>query len=212
MRLKETPKYHLTKGNDAAVVETFQSIANKYNRPCSLTVEKLESLGVINSTYGNARYGFGEFWAHIRGLFVTKQLAISTLMIWLSWILIGKTIAPLLFKMMSSLKLIVSRSGIPTLLRLPSGLSCHTRGSDRRVRTVLPVEKLHAQQHCWSFRACSCWFHVQSQSAWSQVHNGNRCPHHHGLLLRLHRSTDSSGKRWFELRDFFLAEHLLWHP
>ncbi|CAH0057858.1 unnamed protein product [Clonostachys solani] len=89
MRLKETPKYHLTKGNDAAVVETFQSIANKYNRPCSLTVEKLESLGVINSTYGNARYGFGEFWAHIRGLFVTKQLAISTLMIWLSWILIG---------------------------------------------------------------------------------------------------------------------------
>lgn len=87
--MKETPKYLLVKGEDAAVVKLFQDIAQKYHRPCSLSLEALRSLGSINSTYGKSRYGFGEFWAHIRGLFVTKKLAISTLMIWLSWLLIG---------------------------------------------------------------------------------------------------------------------------
>ncbi|VUC23513.1 unnamed protein product [Clonostachys rosea] len=89
IRLTETPKYLLTKNQDAAVVEVFQNIAKKYQRPCSLTVERLQSLGTIESTYGKARYGFGEFWAHIRGLFATRQLAISTVMIWISWTLIG---------------------------------------------------------------------------------------------------------------------------
>lgn len=91
IRLRETPKYLLTKGEDAAVVMIFQDIAKKYNRPCSLSLEALESLGTIHSTYGKSRYGLGEFWAHISGLFVTRKLAISTLMIWLSWLLIGKS-------------------------------------------------------------------------------------------------------------------------
>lgn len=89
IRLKETPKYHLTKGQDEEVVKTFQHISQKYNRPCSLTLEALESCGTIQSTYGKNRYSFGEFWAHIRGLFMTRKLAISTVMIWFSWLLIG---------------------------------------------------------------------------------------------------------------------------
>ncbi|KAK4937230.1 Filamentous Growth Regulator [Elasticomyces elasticus] len=89
IRLKETPKYLLTKGDDAAVVKTFQYMAQKYNRPCHLSLEELESCGTIQSTYGKSRYSLGEFWAHIRGLFVTRKLAISTLMIWFSWLLIG---------------------------------------------------------------------------------------------------------------------------
>ena len=91
IRLRETPKYLLIKGEDAAVVRIFQDIAKKYHRPCRLSLEALESLGTIKSTYGKSRYGVGEFWAHIYGLFVTKKLAISTLMIWLSWLLIGMT-------------------------------------------------------------------------------------------------------------------------
>lgn len=94
IRLRETPKYLLIKGEDAAVVEIFQEIAKKYNRPCRLSVDELEALGTINSTYGKSRYGFGEFWAHICGLFATRTLAISTLMIWLSWLLIGTVITP----------------------------------------------------------------------------------------------------------------------
>ncbi len=93
IRLRETPKYLLTKGQDAAVVKTFHYIAQKYNRPCSLSLGELESCGSIQSTYGKSRYSMSEFWAHIRGLFVTRQLAISTVMIWFSWLLIGMTAA-----------------------------------------------------------------------------------------------------------------------
>ena len=89
IRMRETPKYLLAKGQDAEVVACFQEIAQKYNRPCSLTLENLEDCGIIKSTYGGSRYGWGEFTAHIRGLFQTKKLGFSTGMIWLSWTLIG---------------------------------------------------------------------------------------------------------------------------
>ncbi|KAK5467856.1 Filamentous Growth Regulator [Exophiala xenobiotica] len=89
IRLKETPKYLLAKGQDQAVVDTFHSIATQYNRPCSLTFEQLDACGPIKSTYGKTRYGFSEFVAHLRGLFATKKLGFSTFLIWLSWTLIG---------------------------------------------------------------------------------------------------------------------------
>ncbi len=89
IRLKETPKYLLAKGQDQAVVDTFHSIATKYNRPCSLTFEQLDACGPIKSTYGKTRYGVSEFLAHLRGLFATKKLGFSTFLIWLSWTLIG---------------------------------------------------------------------------------------------------------------------------
>jgi hypothetical protein len=89
IRLNETPKYLLTKGYDREVVECFQKIAKKYNRPCNLTLEQLQACGQIQSTYGGSRYGFVEFWAHMKGLFQTKKLGLSTSLIWLSWTLIG---------------------------------------------------------------------------------------------------------------------------
>ncbi len=54
-----------------------------------MTLEKLQACGTIKSTYGTSRYGVSEFWAHIRGLFATKKLGLSTCLIWLSWLLIG---------------------------------------------------------------------------------------------------------------------------
>ena len=89
IRLKETPKYLLAKGQDQQVVDTFKEIAAQYNRPCSLTFEALDECGPIKSTYGGQRYGFGELLAHIRGLFVTRRIGFQTSMIWLSWTLIG---------------------------------------------------------------------------------------------------------------------------
>jgi hypothetical protein len=89
IRLRETPKFCLSKGEDAKVIETFQYISQKYNRPCSLTIEKLEACGTIKSTFGKSRYGFGEFFFHLKGLYQTKKLGFSTAMIWLSWTLIG---------------------------------------------------------------------------------------------------------------------------
>ena len=89
IRLKETPKYLLGMGEDAQVVETLQYLANRYNRPCSLTLERLEGCGTIQSTHSKNRFSIGELLIHIRGLFSSRKMTISTIMIWWSWTLIG---------------------------------------------------------------------------------------------------------------------------
>jgi hypothetical protein len=89
IRLRETPKYLLGMGEDDKVVETFQYLATKYNRPCSLTVEKLEACGTVRGTHSESRFSVSETLTHLRGLFATNKMALSTLMIWLSWALIG---------------------------------------------------------------------------------------------------------------------------
>jgi hypothetical protein len=88
VRLKETPKYLLGEGRDADVVAGFQKMAAKYNRPCSLTVEMLEACGTIQGTHGSSRYSVSELLVHLRGLFATKTIGVSTCLIWLSWTLI----------------------------------------------------------------------------------------------------------------------------
>ena len=89
IRLKETPKYLLGMGEDAVLVENMQALAKKYGRSCSLTLEKLEACGRISSAHSEDRFSFEETLVHLRGLFCTTQIAISTLLIWLSWTLIG---------------------------------------------------------------------------------------------------------------------------
>jgi sugar phosphate permease len=87
VQLKETPKYLLSIGDDEKVAETFQSLALKYNRPCSLTVEKLHACGrPINES---SRFSIREMMGHIRGLFTTRKTTLSTLMVWLSWMMVG---------------------------------------------------------------------------------------------------------------------------
>jgi MFS family permease len=49
IKLKETPKFLVSEGKDAEVVENLRSIADKYNRPCSLTLEQLEACGESRS-------------------------------------------------------------------------------------------------------------------------------------------------------------------
>jgi len=49
VRLKETPKFLVGEGRDEDVVEVLQSIAQKYNRPCSLTLEKMTACGVTGA-------------------------------------------------------------------------------------------------------------------------------------------------------------------
>lgn len=97
IRLKETPKFLLGEGKDAEVVETLQFIANKYNRHCSLTLEQLEACGVTGqAAYGGRRASIShakrrasitEIWVHLKGLYVTKRIGLSTTLIWFSWLL-----------------------------------------------------------------------------------------------------------------------------
>lgn len=87
VRLKETPKYHLTVGDDAKVVQTLHEIAEKYNRPCSLTLNQLEACGTVRTA--NKANKVSGILLHVRGLFSSKKLAFSTLLIWLSWMIVG---------------------------------------------------------------------------------------------------------------------------
>ncbi|KAI1855237.1 hypothetical protein JX266_000102 [Neoarthrinium moseri] len=101
IRLKETPKYLLGTGDDAAMVESLQSIAQKYGRSCSLTVEKLEACGTVESAHSKNRFSLREAYIHLSGLFTTRQIAISTILIWFSWTLIGLAY-PLFYVFLSS--------------------------------------------------------------------------------------------------------------
>lgn len=101
IRLKETPKYLLGVGKEEKLVEDFKMMAAKYNRPCSITVEKLSACGVIDSTHGKSRLSIGELMVHLRGLFATRTIGISTVLIWLSWTLIG-LVYPLFYVFLSS--------------------------------------------------------------------------------------------------------------
>jgi hypothetical protein len=90
IRLEETPKFLVGEGKDAECVEVLQSIARKYNRPCSLTVERLAACGtLIVRREGKSKWSFGEVGMHLKGLFSTRKIAFSTSLIWLSWVLIG---------------------------------------------------------------------------------------------------------------------------
>jgi MFS family permease len=96
VRLKETPKYQLGQGLDAELVATLQELATKYNRPCSLTLEKLEACGEIRGIGQKKGFSLSQTTVHFRGLFSTRTISISTGMIWLSWTLIGlgESLAP----------------------------------------------------------------------------------------------------------------------
>lgn len=98
IRLKETPKFLVGEGKDEQVVETLQGLAMKYNRPCSLTLAKLQACNQLAvddgrrtsvSAHAKRRVSLAEIWGHLRGLFVTRRIALSTSLIWFSWLLIG---------------------------------------------------------------------------------------------------------------------------
>lgn len=89
IRLKETPKYLLGAGEEEQLVKNFQELATKYNRPCSLTLQRLQACGDIRSAHSSNRFSPRETLVHLRGLFCSKKIAISTTLIWLSWMLIG---------------------------------------------------------------------------------------------------------------------------
>lgn len=99
IRLRETPKFLLSEGKDEQVIEILQFIATKYHRPCSLTLDRLAECGETDIGQGNrrgtvsahskSRFSLKEVWVHIRGLYATKKMGLSTSLIWFSWLLIG---------------------------------------------------------------------------------------------------------------------------
>ncbi|CAK9442139.1 uncharacterized protein LODBEIA_P58820 [Lodderomyces beijingensis] len=94
VNLKETPKFLVSNNRDIEAVESLQSIARKYNRPCSLTLEDLEALGPIkiNDDYRNhidVRGIFNLVKHHVTILFANTKMARSTALVLFSWMLLG---------------------------------------------------------------------------------------------------------------------------
>ncbi|KAK3320507.1 major facilitator superfamily domain-containing protein [Cercophora scortea] len=89
IRLMETPKYLLGLGDDEKVAETLQFLAAKYNRRCTLTAGMLDACGVVTSAHSKDRFSLGETLVHLRGLFATPKISLSTGLIWLSWAMVG---------------------------------------------------------------------------------------------------------------------------
>ena len=100
LRLRETPKFLVGEGRDAEVVDTMQYIASKYHRTCSLTLERMEACGQTGgvlpagrrgsvSAHASKKFSLREVGMHLRGLFATKRMGLSTSLIWFSWLLIG---------------------------------------------------------------------------------------------------------------------------
>ncbi|CAL1189364.1 unnamed protein product [Candida parapsilosis] len=94
IRLKETPKFLVANNRDAEAVAVLQSIAAKYNRPCSLTLEQLLECGEIksNSDYRNNFNFKGIFqlmFKHMKILFATSKATRSTILLFISWAFLG---------------------------------------------------------------------------------------------------------------------------
>jgi MFS family permease len=106
IRLHETPKFLVGEGRDEDVVTTLQTIAKRYNRSCSLTLEKMQACRVTGAAtnqrrrsvaaHAKKRYSPAEVITHLRGLFETKRIGLSTALIWFSWLLIGLAYVSLL--------------------------------------------------------------------------------------------------------------------
>ncbi|KAG2734770.1 hypothetical protein G9P44_002776 [Scheffersomyces stipitis] len=94
VRLHETPKFLVSNNRDAEAVEVLQSIALKYNRQCSLTLDKLEDCGTIsiNEDYRhkmNFKGTFNLMFRHVKILFATRTAIRSTVLLFVSWFLLG---------------------------------------------------------------------------------------------------------------------------
>lgn len=96
INLQETPKFLLAANRDEDLMKTLHYIFRKYNGSCSLTLERLEACGTVQSIHAKNKRSVGEILVHIRGLFVTKKRALSTSMIWFSWT-ITRIARPLFF-------------------------------------------------------------------------------------------------------------------
>ncbi|EMG47672.1 SPAPB1E7.08c Uncharacterized MFS-type transporter PB1E7.08c [Candida maltosa Xu316] len=94
IKLRETPKFLVSNNRDEEAVQVLQGIANKYGRPCSLTVEQLKECGVveINDDVRNHLDLIGVLTLvknHLKVLFATRTAARSTILLFISWAGLG---------------------------------------------------------------------------------------------------------------------------
>jgi MFS family permease len=200
INLRETPKFLVGEGKDAEVVDTLQYIAKRYNRPCSLTLEQMEACGATGgalpagrrgsvSAHASKKFSFDEVWMHLKGLFATKKLGLSTALIWWSWTLIG--LAYPLYAVLrardSGRRVLTNRQ----VQRLLAHLSPNAWRTTRRPEPWEAVAVLRGSKPEFHSLPHSCRFHVQEPLVLgSSRYHDHWCNHHDGFLLRLHAGAE----------------------
>ncbi|KAF5103793.1 hypothetical protein D0Z03_000051 [Geotrichum reessii] len=93
----ESPKYDIANGNDENVIRSLDIIAASSGRVNSLTLEQLQACGTVDRDTSdktlmqkiNIADALKSISFHLKGLFATKTLGFSTVLNFLSWLLIG---------------------------------------------------------------------------------------------------------------------------
>lgn len=88
VRFHETPQFLLCQGMDDRLVKLLRDLAQKYRRPFALTIENLRDCGEV-STHAKSKHSLSDISTNYKGLFATRDLKLSTSLLWLSWALIG---------------------------------------------------------------------------------------------------------------------------
>ena len=102
--LYESPKYLMGRGRDEEAIEVLNKVAAYNGSPNRLTLEQLQTVGVIAGTEGEAEKGGGVDASvaaairrnlehlkgdHVKSLFATRKLALSTSLLIIVWAFIG---------------------------------------------------------------------------------------------------------------------------
>ncbi|KAK9369045.1 putative sugar transporter [Lipomyces kononenkoae] len=95
IKMVHTPKWLTSQNRDEELYRILVDLAKKYRRPLSLTLEKLQSQGRVLHTEKSV-WSALRLKSHFAGLFSTRRLAYSTVMIVINWLIIG-TVSPLYF-------------------------------------------------------------------------------------------------------------------
>jgi len=103
-QLHESPKYLMGRGRDSEAIEVLNKVADYNGSSNRLTLEQLQKVGVIAGTVSRAEKGGGVDASvaaairrnlehlrgdHVRSLFATRKLALSTSLLIIVWALIG---------------------------------------------------------------------------------------------------------------------------
>ena len=93
VRMVQTPKWLISQNRDVEAYENLLHISEKYSRPFSMSLDDLQSQGRVRNTEKSV-WSAVRLTDHFSGLFSTRILAYSTVMIIINWLLVG-TVGPL---------------------------------------------------------------------------------------------------------------------
>ncbi|KAF2123001.1 major facilitator superfamily domain-containing protein [Lophiotrema nucula] len=88
IRMTQTPRWLIAQNKDVEAFTVLENLAKKYNRPFTLKLEDLEGKGRVLHTE-KSRWSLFRMSMHVGGLFQTKLLTYSSIVIFANWFVIG---------------------------------------------------------------------------------------------------------------------------